>query len=90
MQATANFSFAFYLKLRLGHSRYEFIFTCSRNGFVCTKIFRRDPHVVELQMGMMTRKLDDACHSNHFDSNRLQYLTLTCKYHCVKIMVPCR
>jgi hypothetical protein len=39
-------------------------------------IYRRDTHVVELQIGNLTSRLEDACLPEHFDITRTPYTTL--------------
>lgn len=38
--------------------------------------YRRNAHVTELQMGTPATRLEDACTINHFDINRLPFITL--------------
>lgn len=38
--------------------------------------YRRDTHVAELQMGLPSTRLEDACAPDHFDVNHLAYITL--------------
>ena len=39
-------------------------------------LYRRDTHVVELQMGPSQLRLEDACAPEHFDVTRLPFVTL--------------
>lgn len=48
----------------------------SKTGFVCAMFYRRNAHVTELQMGTPATRLEDACTINHFDINRLPFITL--------------
>lgn len=64
----------------------------SKTGFVCAMFYRRNAHVTELQMGTPAARLEDACTINHFDINRLPFITLLGKgeskrflFHCSEI-----
>lgn len=64
----------------------------SKTGFVCAMFYRRNAHVTELQMGTPATRLEDACTINHFDINRLPFITLLGKgeskrflFHCSEI-----
>ncbi|XP_021965453.2 uncharacterized protein LOC110860669 isoform X1 [Folsomia candida] len=46
-------------------------------SYICSRIVRRDTHIVEMQMGTLTRQADDACHPINFNANQLPYTTLT-------------
>lgn len=48
----------------------------SNTGFLCLVIYRRDTHVVELQIGNLTSRLEDACAPDQFDPARTPYTTL--------------
>ena len=52
------------------------LFVCSQTGFICLMLYRRDTHVVELQMGPSQLRLEDACAPEHFDVTRLPFVTL--------------
>jgi hypothetical protein len=49
---------------------------CSNTGFLCLVIYRRDTHVVELQIGNLTSRLEDACAPDKFDAARTPFTTL--------------
>lgn len=38
--------------------------------------YRRDTHVAEIQMGTPAARLEDACAPDHFDVNKLPFVTL--------------
>ncbi|KAK6640074.1 hypothetical protein RUM43_008351 [Polyplax serrata] len=40
-----------------------------QSGYVCLWFYRRDIHVIEVQSGPTTRRIEDACHPSHFESN---------------------
>lgn len=44
-------------------------------------LYRRDTHVVELQMGPSQPRLEDACAPEHFDVARLPFVTLLGKHY---------
>jgi hypothetical protein len=48
----------------------------SNTGFLCLVIYRRDTHVVELQIGNLTSRLEDACAPDQFDVFRTPFTTL--------------
>lgn len=48
----------------------------SQSGFMCMMFYRRDTHVAEIQMGSPAMRLEDACAPDHFDINKLQFVTL--------------
>lgn len=48
----------------------------SNTGFLCLVIYRRDTHVVELQIGNLTSRLEDACAPDQFDATRTPFTTL--------------
>lgn len=48
----------------------------SQSGFKCMVFYRRDAHVTEIQMGSPAMRLEDACAPDHFDINKLQFVTL--------------
>ncbi|CAO1439859.1 unnamed protein product [Diamesa serratosioi] len=50
--------------------------TGCQTGFICLMLYRRDTHVVELQMGPSQLRLEDACAPEHFDVARLPFVTL--------------
>lgn len=43
---------------------------------MCMVFYRRDTHVAEIQMGSPAQRLEDACAPDHFDINKLQFVTL--------------
>lgn len=43
---------------------------------MCMMFYRRDTHVAEIQMGSPAMRLEDACAPDHFDINKLQFVTL--------------
>ncbi|OXA40598.1 uncharacterized protein LOC110860671 [Folsomia candida] len=47
-----------------------------QSGYMCTAIYRRDGHIVEMQMGSIARRPDDACHISSFNHGQLPYVTL--------------
>lgn len=51
-------------------------FFYSQTGFLCLVIYRRDTHVVELQIGNLTSRLEDACAPDQFDATRTPFTTL--------------
>lgn len=50
--------------------------TNSQSGFICMIFYRRDTHVAEIQMGTPANRLEDACAPDHFDVNKLPFVTL--------------
>lgn len=48
----------------------------SNTGFLCLVIYRRDTHVVELQIGNLTSRLEDACAPDQYDVSRTPFTTL--------------
>lgn len=48
----------------------------SNTGFLCLVIYRRDTHVVELQIGNLTSRLEDACAPDQYDVTRTPFTTL--------------
>ncbi|KAG5672928.1 hypothetical protein PVAND_003016 [Polypedilum vanderplanki] len=50
--------------------------TGCNTGFLCLVIYRRDTHVVELQIGNLTSRLEDACAPDKFDAARTLFTTL--------------
>lgn len=43
---------------------------------MCMMFYRRDTHVIEIQTGKQASRLEDACAPDHFDVNRMPYITL--------------
>ncbi|VEN54761.1 unnamed protein product [Callosobruchus maculatus] len=52
------------------------ILSFSQNGYVCMAFYRREAHVIEVQMGSQTKRREDACGYSYFDKNGLPYVTL--------------
>ncbi|XP_055698220.1 uncharacterized protein LOC129798843 isoform X2 [Phlebotomus papatasi] len=50
--------------------------TGCQSGFMCMMFYRRDTHVAEIQMGSAASRVEDACAPDHFDINKLPYITL--------------
>ncbi|EDW58434.2 uncharacterized protein Dvir_GJ14437 [Drosophila virilis] len=46
------------------------------SGFMCMMFYRRDTHVIEIQTGKPAIRLEDACAPDHFDFNKMAYITL--------------
>ncbi|KAH8360056.1 hypothetical protein KR093_010413 [Drosophila rubida] len=46
------------------------------SGFMCMMFYRRDTHVIEIQTGKPATRLEDACAPDHFDFNKMAYITL--------------
>lgn len=47
---------------------------------MCMIFYRRDTHVAEIQMGKPATRVEDACAPDHFDPNKMPYVTLLGKY----------
>ncbi|RZF36095.1 hypothetical protein LSTR_LSTR010506 [Laodelphax striatellus] len=47
-----------------------------QNGFMCMMFYKRDSHVIELQTGTPTKRLEEACTSAYFDRSSAPYITL--------------
>lgn len=43
---------------------------------MCMIFYRRDTHVAEIQMGKPATRVEDACAPDHFDPNKMSYVTL--------------
>lgn len=43
---------------------------------MCMMFYRRDTHVIEIQTGKPAVRLEDACAPDHFDFNKMAYITL--------------
>lgn len=52
------------------------LFSNSTTGFLCLVIYLRDTHVVELQIGNLTSRLEDACAPDQYDVSRTPFTTL--------------
>ncbi|XP_033235382.1 uncharacterized protein aus isoform X1 [Drosophila pseudoobscura] len=50
--------------------------TGCQSGFMCMMFYRRDTHVIEIQTGKPAVRLEDACAPDHFDINKMAYITL--------------
>ncbi|XP_063707345.1 uncharacterized protein LOC134836085 isoform X2 [Culicoides brevitarsis] len=50
--------------------------TGCKSGFMCMIFYRRDTHVAEIQMGKPATRVEDACAPDHFDPNKMPYVTL--------------
>lgn len=50
--------------------------TGCQSGFMCMMFYRRDTQVAEIQMGSAASRLEDACAPDHFDINKLPFVTL--------------
>lgn len=46
-----------------------------QSGYVCLWFYKRDLHVIEVQIGLTTRRMDEACHPTHFNSH-IPFITL--------------
>ncbi|XP_037912668.1 uncharacterized protein LOC119652536 isoform X4 [Hermetia illucens] len=46
------------------------------SGFMCMTFYKRDMQVAEIQMGTPASRLEDACAPDHFDINKLPFVTL--------------
>ena len=53
--------------------------SCSQSGYTCMSLYRRDNHVMEVQVGSPARRQEDACAPVHFNRTALPYLTLVSK-----------
>lgn len=49
---------------------------------MCMMFYRRDTHVIEIQTGKPAIRLEDACAPDHFDFNKMAYITLLGKLVC--------
>ncbi|XP_023309761.1 uncharacterized protein LOC108907292 [Anoplophora glabripennis] len=47
-----------------------------QNGYNCMSFYRRDAHVIEVQIGSHTKRREDACSATFFDRNKLPFVTL--------------
>lgn len=54
---------------------------------MCMMFYRRDTHVAEIQMGSPAARLEDACAADHFDINKMQYVTLLGKAVCDTVRI---
>ncbi|XP_070073791.1 uncharacterized protein aus isoform X1 [Drosophila takahashii] len=50
--------------------------TGCQSGFMCMMFYRRDTFVIEIQTGKPAIRLEDACAPDHFDINKMAYITL--------------
>lgn len=76
---TPSFSFTSCFNFRKIFILFFHIFFYSNTGFLCLVIYRRDTHVVELQIGNLTSRLEDACTPDQFDPTRTPFTTLLCE-----------
>lgn len=58
---------------------YIYFFHCSSSGYTCMSFYRRDSHVMEVQIGGHTKRQEDACTSLYFNKTSLAYVTLVSK-----------
>ncbi|XP_071546084.1 LOW QUALITY PROTEIN: uncharacterized protein [Panulirus ornatus] len=49
---------------------------CS-SGYVCTVLYRRDGHIIEMQQGSRAIRAVDACHHTYFNASSAPHTTLT-------------
>ena len=56
---------------------------CSQSGFMCMSFYRRDMHVIEVQIGTQTKRQEDACNPAYFNRTNLPYVTLVSEYRSV-------
>jgi hypothetical protein len=47
-----------------------------QSGFTCMAFYRRDVHVIEVQIGTQTKRQEDACNPAYFNRTNLPYVTL--------------
>jgi hypothetical protein len=47
-----------------------------QSGFTCMAFYRRDVHVIEVQIGTQTKRQEDACNPAYFNRTNLPYATL--------------
>ncbi|XP_071050667.1 uncharacterized protein [Onthophagus taurus] len=50
--------------------------TGCQSGYTCMSFYRRDSHVMEVQIGSQTKRQEDACTTLHFNKTTLPYVTL--------------
>lgn len=50
--------------------------------------YRRDSHVMEIQIGSHTKRQEDACTPLYFNRTSLPFTTLVSKYLYYKCLVP--
>ncbi|XKL68948.1 hypothetical protein PGB90_006717 [Kerria lacca] len=53
----------------------HYLTECQR-GYLCITLHRRSDHIVEIQLGMPTKRQEDACQNNFFDPSKTPYITL--------------
>lgn len=51
----------------------------SDNGFIGMTFYRRDVHVIEVQIGAQTKRKEDALSAQYFNKTVLPYITLASK-----------
>ncbi|KAL1490880.1 hypothetical protein ABEB36_011562 [Hypothenemus hampei] len=47
-----------------------------QSGFSCMSFYRRDGHVAEIQIGLQTKRMEDACGPTFFNKTNLPFVTL--------------
>ncbi|KAJ8920336.1 hypothetical protein NQ315_011998 [Exocentrus adspersus] len=57
-------------------SRIKGNYDLIQNGYNCMSFYRRDAHVIEVQIGSHTKRREDACSATFFDRNKLPFVTL--------------
>ncbi|GLH03283.1 Uncharacterized protein GBIM_09213, partial [Gryllus bimaculatus] len=63
----------------MAHLVAHFTMGC-QSGFMCMMFYKRDGHVIEVQTGAHTRRMEDACLPTHFDRHSLPFVTLVSCY----------
>lgn len=53
----------------------HYLTECQR-GYLCITLHRRSDHIVEIQIGMPSKRQEDACHHSFFDPSKSPYITL--------------
>lgn len=53
----------------------------SQSGYMCMSFNRRDAHVMEVQIGSQTKRLEDACSATNFNISSQSYVTLVSEYY---------
>lgn len=56
-----------------------FSFNFSENGFIGLSFYKRDVHVVEVQIGAQTKRKEDALNAQYFNKSSLPYVSLVSK-----------
>ncbi|KAG5895130.1 hypothetical protein JTB14_008565 [Gonioctena quinquepunctata] len=47
-----------------------------QNGYMCMAFYRRDSHIMEVQIGLQTNRREDACGDQYFEKGSSPYVTL--------------